>query len=37
MLTIADVALVTGEVALAWLACIAVVVCVSLWFGADER
>lgn len=37
MLTIADVVLVTGRVALAWLACIAVVVCVSLWFAQDER
>ena len=32
MLTFADVCWVTAEVATAWLACIAIVVCVSLWY-----
>lgn len=36
MLTLADVALVTAEVALSWLVCIAIVVAVSMWYG-DEK
>ena len=36
MLTLGDVCCVTGQVVLAWIACIAVVVSVSLWYGAEE-
>lgn len=35
MLTVADVAWVTGEVALAWIACVSLVVCVALWYRED--
>lgn len=35
MLTFADVAWVTGEVVIAWIACVAIVVCVSLWYRED--